>query len=100
MPILTEWGRDVPVRELRRRLQQSGGHRVARSGSIIAVTDTLTVTVHRDVVDLENQVTGDTVSMNPAELKEVIEGLAWAAGKVAVEAARGASPEWKDRWEL
>jgi hypothetical protein len=66
----------------------------------IAVNDTLTITVHRTYVDVEDHVSGDTLTLAPDELKGLIEGLAWAAGKVAVEAAREARPEWKDRWEL
>lgn len=89
MTILKEWGRDVPVREIRRRLSQNRKHRAARNGSRIAVTDRMTITVHRDVVDLEDHVTGAVISLDPGELKETIEGLAWAAGKVAVEAAKG-----------
>ena len=79
------------MREIRRRLRDDCASRVAPSGNRIAVTKSLTITVHRDVVDLEQQLTGDTISMAPDELKEVIEGLAWAAGQVAVEEAR--------RWE-
>jgi len=100
MTILKEWGRDVPVREIRRRLRNDCTSRVVPSGNRIAVTKSLTITVHRDVVDLEQQLTGDTISMAPDELKEVIEALAWAAGQVAVEAARETNPEWKDKWEL